>query len=117
VFTLYGEAYGGKIQKGKTYKDDVDFILFDVLCTRDDGLKTWFSHQAVLETSEALEIQIVPLLRCAPLSVAIEMCKKGFESRLRNAPPEGLVMKPEIELKNKVGERIITKLKLSDFKR
>lgn len=116
VYTLYGEAYGGKIQKGKTYKKDVDFILFDVLCTRDDGLETWFSHQALVEVSEAMEIDIVPLLRCAPLSVAVEMCKNGFESKLRTTPPEGLVIKPKLELKNKLGERIITKLKLSDFK-
>jgi hypothetical protein len=115
TFTLYGEAYGGKIQKGQTYKDNPDFILFDVLCTRDDGLETWFSHQALVEVSEALEIDIVPLLRCAPLSVAIDMCKNGFESKLRSTSPEGLVIKPKIELKDKKGDRIITKLKLSDF--
>lgn len=115
TFTLYGEAYGGKIQKGKTYKETPDFILFDVLCTRDDGLETWFSHQALVEVSDALQIDIVPLVACGPLSFAIDMCKHGFESRLRNTQPEGLVIKPKIELKDKVGERIITKLKLSDF--
>jgi len=116
TITLYGEAYGGKIQKGKTYRNDVDFILFDVLSTRDDGKETWFSHEAVYETSLALEIKLVPLVMVGSLSTAVEMCKKGFESRLRSTPPEGLVIKPKIELKNKVGERIITKLKLSDFK-
>lgn len=116
TITLYGEAYGGKIQKGKTYKNDIDFILFDVLSTRDDGKETWFSYDAVRETSETLEIDLVPLLRVGPLSIAVEMCKNGFESKLRSTSPEGLVMKPLIELKNKVGERIITKLKLSDFK-
>ena len=31
-FTLFGEGYGVKIQKGEKYiKDGVDFILFDVL--------------------------------------------------------------------------------------
>lgn len=115
TFTLYGEAYGGKIQKGQTYRDTPGFILFDVLCTRDDGLETWFSHQALVEVSEALSITLVPLLRCAPLFVAVEMCKYGFESKLRKTAPEGLVIKPKIELKDKQGERIITKLKLSDF--
>jgi ATP-dependent RNA circularization protein (DNA/RNA ligase family) len=117
VVTLYGEGYGAKIQKGGTYiPDGVDFILFDVLSTKGDN-ERWFSQEAINEVAIALNIKVVPVVRVAPLSVAIEMCKNGFESKLRKEPPEGLVIKPKVELKNFRGERIITKLKLSDFRK
>jgi ATP-dependent RNA circularization protein (DNA/RNA ligase family) len=117
VVTFYGEGYGAKIQKGGTYiPDGVDFILFDVLSTKD-GNELWFSHEALVETSFALNIKIVPLVAVGPLSKAVDMCKNGFDSRLRKEPPEGLVIKPKVELKDCRGNRIITKLKLSDFKK
>jgi hypothetical protein len=109
---LYGEGYGLKIQKGGGYiPDGVGFILFDVRIGR-----WWLQREDVEQIADNFNIPIVPLVGLCPLTTAIEMCEYGFDSRLRDAPPEGIVAKPHVELFDRKGERIITKLKLEDFK-
>jgi len=49
------------------------------------------------------------------LQQGIEMCKEGFESKLRITPPEGIIAKPKNELLDQRGQRIITKIKLKDL--
>lgn len=39
----------------------------------------------------------------------------GFASRLKYTPPEGIVMRPAVELLNRRLGRVISKLKLNDF--
>jgi hypothetical protein len=51
------------------------------------------------------------------LCEAVELVKRGYPSQLRCTPPEGLVMRPEVELRDRRGERIITKIKMKDFAR
>jgi hypothetical protein len=110
---LYGEGYGQKIQKGggDYIPDGVGFILFDVKIGR------WWIKRSDLEIiAEKLEIPIVPIVICAPLHKCIQLVRhRLFHSELKNTPPEGLVCKPEIDLFNRRGERIITKIKGRDF--
>jgi hypothetical protein len=111
-FTMYGEGYGRKIQKGSGYiSDGVGFILFDVFI---EGW--WLLRDAVERIAERSGTPIVPIIGEGTLHQAIEMCKTGFPSVLRKEPPEGLVLKPKVELLQRNGSRIITKLKLVDFR-
>ena len=47
---------------------------------------------------------------------AIEKTRKGFNSQWGNFVSEGIVLRPEIELKTRNNQRIITKIKHKDFK-
>ncbi len=109
---LYGEGYGAKIQKGggNYIPDGVSFILFDV---QVGGM--WLERHNVEDIAEKLDISVVPLVGKGTLSDGIDLVRNGFDSRLRHTPPEGLVMRPEVELMNRRGERVITKIKIKDF--
>ncbi|MDY0094420.1 MAG: RNA ligase family protein [Candidatus Vecturithrix sp.] len=114
ALTLYGEGYGARIQKGggTDIPDGRSFILFDVMI---DGL--WLERQNVEDIAHQLGIQVVPLIGQGTLCEAVELVKRGYPSQLRCTPPEGLVMRPEVELRDRRGERIITKIKMKDFAR
>src|SRR6056297_2147434 len=105
--TLFGEGYGNRIQKvGKLYKSDgVDFILFDVKIG-----DWWLKRKDVEEVAGKLGIQVVTEMFYGDLYDAIEFVKNGFQSTLGNLEAEGLVLLPEIQLFNRKGERIVTKL-------
>jgi len=108
---MYGEGYGPKIQKrGGDYRDDAGFILFDIRIGH-----WWLQRHDLERIAETLNIPIVPLVGKGPLKDAIDKCIYGFDSLLRPSAPEGLIMKPSVELFNRRGDRVITKLKLKDF--
>jgi len=111
---LYGEGYGAKIQKGggNYIPDGVDFILFDVMIN-----DIWLERINIQDIAKKLKIKIVPIVWTGTLLEAVQMTKEGFKSSLRVLPPEGLVMKPIAELKDRKGDRIITKVKLKDFQK
>lgn len=111
---LYGEGYGTKIQScGSAYiPDRNDFILFDV---RIGDL--WLERHNVEDIAEKLGIQVVPIVGSGTLSQAIEFVRNGFYSKVSSSPllAEGVITRPAIELRNRVGHRIITKIKHKDF--
>lgn len=108
---LYGEGYGAKIQKGggDYIPDGVGFILFDVF------IGMWLQRQSVLDIASNLGIPFAPILGQGTLYDAIDICKNGFKSQLKQSAPEGLVCRPIVELLTRRGDRIITKIKLKDF--
>ena len=116
-YTIYGEGYGRKIQKagGNYIKDGVGFIVFDVkvgdmyLLTdnRDD-------------IANKLGAPIVPFIGYFTLDEAIEFVREGFESRIaenKDFIAEGLVLRTDLGLKNRRGERLIVKIKYEDFQK
>ena len=111
---LYGEGYGKKIQKGGNYLPDrADFILFDVKIG-----DWWLIREANEDIANKLNIRIVPIVGIATLEHAIDLVKIGFKSLIaenKDYVAEDLVMKPIVELFNRKGERIITKIKHKDF--
>ncbi len=111
---LYGEGYGARIQKGggNYISNDVSFILFDVKI--DDW---WLKREDVEEVASKLGIKVVPLIGFGILESGIEIVRNGFRSRIaeKDIMAEGLVMKPKIEMRNRRGHRIITKIKYKDF--
>lgn len=109
---LYGEGYGAKIQKGGgNYKPDgQDFALFDVRI----GV-WWLKREGVEDFSNKLGCRIVPLVGCGTIDQAINVVCVGLTSTWEKFPAEGLVLRPTVELYNRNGYRIITKLKTKDF--
>jgi len=119
--TLYGEGFGAKIQSGGKYiPDGCDFILFDILShyrgeNHDQDL--WMCRRDVNENADQLGIQKVPILGMMPLDTWVDMVKQGFDSTIakERRPAEGMVLRPKLELVDREGDRIITKLKCKDF--
>lgn len=109
---LYGEGYGAKIQNGgRDYiPDGVSFILFDARAG-----EVWLERHNLEDIASRLGINIVPIVGKGTLVDGIEMVKNGFKSDLRETPPEGLVMRPDVEMLSRRGERIITKIKIKDM--
>lgn len=111
---LYGEGYGKKIQKGGNYLPDrADFILFD--CKIGDW---WMTRDSLIDISGKFDISVVPVIGTWKLQEAIDYVKKGFVSTISDNKEyiaEGLIMKPSVELFNRKGERVISKIKHKDF--
>lgn len=111
---LYGEGYGGKIQKGSKYKaDGQDFVLFDIKAGT-----FWLERENLEDVAKKLECDIIPEFYPEDklsLMDLVQLTKNGFDSNWGEFPAEGLVVKPKIEMTNRWGERIITKLKIKDF--
>lgn len=109
---IYGEGYGAKIQKGggNYIPDGVSFIAFDV-CIGE----TWLERKNVADIADKLNIDIVPIVSYGPLVSAALYAQDGFESSIGSAQAEGLVLRPSVGLLDRMGHRIITKIKHKDF--
>lgn len=117
TYTIYGEGYGAKIQKagGNYLSHNNGFAVFDVkvddlyLLTKDRD-----------EIAEKLGTPVVPYIGNMTLDAAIAYVREGFKSRIaenKDFMAEGLVIRTDIGLCNRRGERIITKLKTCDFQK
>jgi hypothetical protein len=107
---LYGEGFGAGIQGGGKFRADTVFILFDVLCGH-----IWLKREDVHDIANQLEIEVVKLVGTGPLPEAIALTKAGISSSFGDCMAEGLVMRPSVELCDRRGNRIITKIKTKDF--
>ena len=112
---LYGEGYGAKIQKGggRYIKNDTNFILFDVRIDR-----WWLKRDAVEQIASALGIKVVPVIGYMSIPEAEEYVRNGFISQIAEDPTyeaEGLVLKTDLGLLDRSGQRIIAKIKTRDF--
>lgn len=109
---LFGEGYGARIQKGggNYIPNGVDFILFDVMVAE------WtLQRQDVEDVANKMGIKVVPVIGCGTLYNAIDKCMAGFTSTFGNFIAEGIVLRPTVELKDRSGHRVITKVKCRDF--
>ena len=109
---LYGEGYGARIQKGggNYIPDGVSFILFDVRAG-----DVWLERPKVEDVAHVLDVDVVPVVGIGSLAGGISMVREGFGSLFGTARAEGLVMRPAVELLDRRGRRIITKVKHRDF--
>lgn len=111
---LFGEGYGAKIQNGGDYTDgtSVDFILFDILI---DGV--YLERENVEAIAEAFGIKVVPIVLEDNVSAAVEFVRTHPMSSLGNHmhEMEGVVGRPEVELMDRRGNRLIVKVKYRDF--
>jgi hypothetical protein len=107
---LYGEGYGAKIQSGGNYRQDQDFVLFDVMVGG-----WWLQRPAVEDVAIKFGVDVVPIIGRGTLHQAVATVREGFPSRWGDFMAEGIVARPVVELKMRNGERIITKIKHRDF--
>lgn len=108
---LYGEGYGAKIQKGGgNYRPDQDFVLFDVKVG-----KFWLQRRDIEDVAQKFGLEVVPIIGVETLHKMVERAESGFESQWGPFVAEGIVARPEVELKSRNGERVITKIKHKDF--
>ena len=107
---FYGEGYGPKIQKGGKYREDQDFVLFDVKIGN-----WWLQRKDVEDIAENFLLDVVPIIGVGTLHEMVDITRGGFNSNWGNFTAEGIVARPSVELKARSGERIITKIKYKDF--
>jgi len=107
---LVGEGYGGKIQKGSAYKETQDFILFDVRVNH-----SWLSREQVEDVAQYFGIDAVPIALTGTIQQAIDYVSSAPDSFIGTAKSEGVVGRPRFELYDNRGNRVIVKIKVSDF--
>lgn len=108
--TLYGEGYGPGIQKGGLYREDVSFILFDVQVG-----DIWLTRESVGDIAAALGIDVVPFLGIGTLQDAVNIVRQCPRSCIGMAHMEGIVARPVVEVLDRMGRRVIVKIKVRDF--
>lgn len=111
IICLYGEGYGAGIQKGGKYSDHKDFVLFDVKIG-----DCWLKREDVIDIAFKMGINSIPTIDIGNLSRLVELVRSPQPSRWGDFEMEGIVARPLVELVDRFGNRVITKLKAKDFK-
>lgn len=111
--TICGEAYGKGIQSGGNYSPEVRFSVFDI---NINGI--WLNMDSVHEICYELGLSVVPYVADFTIDEAIAYVKEHHTTMVSGgtAYMEGLVARPEVELQDNCGKRVIVKIKWEDFK-
>lgn len=109
---LFGEGYGPKIQSGGAYRDDVDFILFDVMIK-----DTYLKRESVEDIANYFGTNIVPVVLEGTIQDGIDYVMNNLKSTIavNGAELEGVVGRPKVEVLDRLGRRVIVKIKRKDF--
>lgn len=109
---LFGEGYGIKIQNGGLYRNDVDFILFDVMIN-----DVFLERSSVEDIAKYFNIDVVPIVLEGTLQEGIDYVLNNRNSLIakNGALMEGLVGRTKEELRDRMGRRMIVKIKYKDF--
>lgn len=115
---IFGEAFGGKMQKMKdTYGDKLKFVAFDVKIGY-----CWLSVPDAEKIVKSLGLEFVDYEKISTNPEEIDRIRdKDSIQAIRNGmgegkKREGIVLRPLIELKKNNGARIIAKHKRDDFR-
>lgn len=110
--TLYGEGFGNKIQTNG-YINGVDFVLFDVLIGNN-----FQPRESVEDIARYFNVRTAPIVLSGTLNDAIKYVKTNPDSVVSEigCKMEGVVGRPKIELNDRAHNRVIVKVKYSDFK-
>ena len=109
---LFGEGYGPKVQSGGAYRDDVDFILFDVMIN-----DAYLKRESVEDIANYFGINVVPVLLEGTIQDGIDYVMNNLKSTIavNGADLEGVVGRPKVEVLDRLGRRAIVKIKRKDF--
>lgn len=101
------------MKNGGLYRNDVDFILFDV-CIEDH----YIPREYVENIAQSFNLDVVPIVLEGTLEDGINYVKTHRQSTIakNGALLEGVVGRPKVELLNRGGARTIVKIKYCDFK-
>lgn len=108
---IFGEGYGGKIQANVGYRPNEDFIIFDVEINGN-----MLMREDVKDIASMFKCSIVPIAITGTIADAVKYVS-GFPKSMLNesVQMEGVVGIPAIGLKDKSGNRIITKIKVREL--
>jgi len=114
---VYGEAYGGKMQKmGHTYGPDLRFIAFDVKIG-----ECFVNVPTAEKIATDLGLEFVPYVEISTDLAEIDAQRDAFSvvavrrGMGSDKKREGVVLRPLIEVRANNGERICAKHKRDDF--
>lgn len=109
---LFGEGYGEKIQNGGQYIDGVDFILFDVMVN-----DIYLSRDNVEDISRFFNIEVAPILLEGTIEDGVNYVLNNRNSTVakKGALLEGIVGRTKVETRDRLGRRVIVKIKYADF--
>lgn len=112
---IYGELFGGKVQKGGNYSKDLRFSVFDI-CQQG----WWLPVDLLTKTVNDLGLNMVPYYGQLTILEAEEVVRRGFTTMVDspenpNYLEEGLVARPVTPMKDSRGERVIVKIKYEDY--
>lgn len=116
---IFGELYGGNIQSGMCYKDEQDFIAFDM---KLDGVPV--DKLAMFNDLKTYEIPCVPLLgKFDTLQEALNfnesfaslLMREGFSGEEKHKEAEGVVIEPVTPSWFPNGSRVYFKKKTKRF--
>lgn len=123
TLVVYGELYGGNIQSGMCYKEEQDFIAFDVIGS-NNGEYQVISKDIMFELLETYNIPTTPIIGIYPtLKEALDvkesftslLCREGFEGKDEHKEAEGVVIEPVTPCWFPNGSRIYLKKKTKRF--
>ena len=112
---LFGEGYGKKTQsRGKSYRNDVAFILYDVLID-----SWWLNRKDVKDIAKKLQIGCVPDFGIMDTMRAVEFVETEPFSLVskERMPIEGVVARSHPLMLFRDGIPIMWKLKLHDYQK
>ena len=89
----------------------MSFILFDVLI---DNM--WLTRESVESIAKTFGIDVVPVVLRGTIKDAIDFVMTNPKSTIGTAMMEGVVGRPVCEMYDRRGERVITKIKVRDFR-
>ena len=117
MLTVYGEAYGGKMQgMSATYGKELKFVAFEVRVG-----DTWLAVPAAEEVTRKLGFEFVSYEEIDGTAEAVQKAlERDSEQAIRNGMGlghrrEGVVLRPPLELTKNNGGRIIAKHKNPEF--
>ncbi len=77
----------------------------------------WLERKNVEEIAGALGLKVAPVIDIGPLRRMVGIVANGGnKSAFGDFVAEGIVARPRVELMTRRGDRVITKLKVRDFK-
>jgi hypothetical protein len=111
---VFGELYGSKIQNGGLYTDNggMAFRVFDI---EIDGIILTFENAR--ELAAELGFAFVPYVFTGTIDEGILFVKVNEHSTFSKAKFEGLVGKPVGDFRDRLGNRIVVKIKRRDLLR
>ena len=115
-YIIYGEIFGGSIQKECYYKDQQDFVCFDI-ATVKDGIVKFLDMSECIKRCSLLCLPYLPILFSGNLDECLKY-DNTFITTLnleKGTECEGVIIRPDKDCYISSGSRIILKSKNAIF--
>lgn len=114
IVTVYGELYGVKIQNGGLYTNGsgIEFRVFDIeICD------IFLTYEKMTILANELGYNVVPLALIGTVDDGLKFVETHDYSIFSNAKLEGIVGKPIGDFRDRLGNRIVVKIKKKDLEK